>query len=395
MPDERQEELARLFLKHSRFNIKSSKWDHNYSLNYNGKDYPVCELVFAHLKGFTKHAFDSEACRQKKILARDHNFIITETPYNDSTLHPFNNLEMVELFSENVVNVPDVLVPDFARHAMTPLPDRQTICINWLDNYFKTFTDHSPNSLFSKVSLTYKKDLYDLYVHQVNKHSKIVTYARFLELWNVLFPYCINRPWCNVPGKCETCFMIQEARNTMRQDYQTAKMLQQIHAIHRGGLFMLERAEYKKRVLSVTSEIGKKTKMSIIIDGMDQSHCQVPYYGPTHTFADPIIQHITGVKEHGHCVTIYRTLGTVSKGANLTLYCILSQIESWKSRHNGKYPEELFLQLDGGSENANKYVLGMLEFLVYKRLIKRITYTRLPTGHTHEDIGNINFELLS
>lgn len=43
--------------------------------------------------------------------------------------------------------------------------------------------------------------------------------------------------------------------------------------------------------------------------------------------------------------------------------------------------------MDGGSENANQSLLGMLEFLVYKRLIKTIHFTRLPTGHTHEDIG--------
>jgi hypothetical protein len=54
--------------------------------------------------------------------------------------------------------------------------------------------------------------------------------------------------------------------------------------------------------------------------------------------------------------------------------------------HRGQFPEELCVQLDGGSENANKYVLGFLEWLVAKRLVKRVYYTRLPVGHTHEDI---------
>jgi hypothetical protein len=48
--------------------------------------------------------------------------------------------------------------------------------------------------------------------------------------------------------------------------------------------------------------------------------------------------------------------------------------------------EVLYLQVDGGSENANKYLLALLELLVSKRMIREIHYTRLPTGHTHEDI---------
>jgi hypothetical protein len=75
----------------------------------------------------------------------------------------------------------------------------------------------------------------------------------------------------------------------------------------------------------------------------------------------------------------------VKKGADLTIYCILSQIEGWKNR-NGYYPEEIYLQVDGGSENANKHLLSMLELLVVKRISRIVYFTRLPTGHTHEDI---------
>ncbi len=73
------------------------------------------------------------------------------------------------------------------------------------------------------------------------------------------------------------------------------------------------------------------------------------------------------MKEHGHGVTLFPTIDTVSKDANLTLYCILSIIESWKNR-NGYYPTEIFIQLDGAKDNVNKYVLGMLELLVVKRM---------------------------
>jgi len=138
---------------------------------------------------------------------------------------------------------------------------------------------------------------------------------------------------------------------------------------------------YRARALEAIGQDRKRaTTMSIIIDGMDQSHCHVPYLGPLQSMDDPIVQHITAIKEHGWGVRIFRTLETVSKGADLTIYCILSQIEDWKSRHDNRYPEKIYLQVDGGSENANQYLLAMLELLVAKRVSKTILFTRLPTG---------------
>lgn len=125
--------------------------------------------------------------------------------------------------------------------------------------------------------------------------------------------------------------------------------------------------------------------MSIIIDGMDQGKCLIPYAGRMDNFTHALHQHITGVKEHGVGLTIYRTTETVGKGANMTIYCILDRLEKFNQRHH-YYPETLYVQLDGGPENANKYVLAMLELLVVKRICKEVWYTRLPTGHTHEDI---------
>jgi hypothetical protein len=71
----------------------------------------------------------------------------------------------------------------------------------------------------------------------------------------------------------------------------------------------------------------------------------------------------------------------------------LSQLDKYRTDHSGKYPEELYIQVDGGSENANNTLLAALELLVIKRMVRIIHYSRLPTGHTHEDIdacfGNI------
>jgi hypothetical protein len=125
--------------------------------------------------------------------------------------------------------------------------------------------------------------------------------------------------------------------------------------------------------------------MSMIIDGMDQNHCRVPYLGSQNQFGSPLSQGITGIKEHGVGFFIYRTVGNVTKSTDLSMYCILSQLESWVERHKC-FPEELFIQVDGGSENANKALLTLLELIVTKRLVRVIQFSRLPVGHTHEDI---------
>ena len=119
--------------------------------------------------------------------------------------------------------------------------------------------------------------------------------------------------------------------------------------------------------------------MSIIIDGMDQSSCTIPHLGSQDTFNETLKQGLTGIKEHGVGVTLYRTVNTVKKGADLTIYCITKQIEAYHLR-NKCYPDELYIQVDGGGENANKFFLAALELLVVQRIVGKILYSRLPTG---------------
>lgn len=77
----------------------------------------------------------------------------------------------------------------------------------------------------------------------------------------------------------------------------------------------------------------------------------------------------------------------MSKGADLTIQCLLLSIEKWQAAHpDRKFPETLYIQIDGGSENANQHVYAACEWLVAKRMVKKVVLSRLPTGHTHEDI---------
>lgn len=113
---------------------------------------------------------------------------------------------------------------------------------------------------------------------------------------------------------------------------------------------------------------------------------------------------------HERRLTIYRTFENLSLTANVSLHCWLLSLEEEYIANNKKLPDTLYHQvilylsrllilrftflsygnqIDGGSENTAKYVLGICELLVAKRLTRRIVLSRLPVGHTHEDIDAI------
>lgn len=69
----------------------------------------------------------------------------------------------------------------------------------------------------------------------------------------------------------------------------------------------------------------------------------------------------------------------------MNLHTFYLTLEAWK-KEKGHYPKKVYWQVDGGSENANKVTLAFCEYLVKETSIEEIYLTRLPVGHTHEDI---------
>jgi hypothetical protein len=83
---------------------------------------------------------------------------------------------------------------------------------------------------------------------------------------------------------------------------------------------------------------------------------------------------------------MFRNFENVAHDANLAIHCLLLQIADRKERFNGRLPPVLFIQMDGGSENVNQWMIATLELLVAKGVFKMIYFNRLPVGHTHEGI---------
>ena len=192
---------------------------------------------------------------------------------------------------------------------------------------------------------TIKNAIYKDYVddmHRRYQQEPIASLATFYETWRVVFPHCQIRPYCQILGKCDDCADIDYIKRT-EVDPDKLMAAAELHSVHRGGKFMLERSAYMRRKKYAMEHPDRV--MSIIIDKMDQSHCVVPYKGTQTQLNHALKIGLTGVKEHGVGVTFYRTIDSVAKGANLTIHCIAMQLESWILRHDDKVPEEIFVQV--------------------------------------------------
>lgn len=77
--------------------------------------------------------------------------------------------------------------------------------------------------------------------------------------------------------------------------------------------------------------------MSMVIDIMDQGHSRIPSKGTQGTFNNPLGLMVTGVRVHGWNFYVFPTLGTVTKGANLTIQIISTMLVKWKRAHGSLF----------------------------------------------------------
>ena len=140
---------------------------------------------------------------------------------------------------------------------------------------------------------------------------------------------------------------------------------------------------YKHRAKGMKGEA-----ISIIIDGMDQSKLTLPHYKlKPKDVAGFLETKITGVLVHGKCFDCYVSEPQVKHDSNLNLTCLHNTLmKLLKSYESGTSPRILYLQVDGGSENKNQWMISYLSLLIEAGLFDKIKMCFLPVGHTHEDI---------
>jgi hypothetical protein len=68
-----------------------------------------------------------------------------------------------------------------------------------------------------------------------------------------------------------------------------------------------------------------------------------------------------------------------------TVFRVLEQ--RWaEGGDNAKLPEVLYVQCDNAGDNKNAKMFGMGELLVRLGIFRKVKFSFLPVGHTHEDI---------
>ena len=91
--------------------------------------------------------------------------------------------------------------------------------------------------------------------------------------------------------------------------------------------------------------------------------------------------------------------GEFLRGANLNIECIHRTLIDLRRTYDEEiakpdatlktFPHTLYLQVDGGSENKNRYLKAYCDRLVAFGLFKKVKVGYLMVGHTHEDIDQV------
>jgi hypothetical protein len=151
------------------------------------------------------------------------------------------------------------------------------------------------------------------------------------------------------------------------------------------SMYMGERLLYAQRIDEAVSHSNEGRFLSLVMDGMQQAHSELPWFANTLTANDKLKQHLQGVTTHGKRSRIYRTFDNFKGGANLAIHTFLLAL--WEEyQEKGRLPHTIYVEIDGGSENANQEMKLLCELLIVMDIgACCIVLIRMPSGHNHAD----------
>ena len=280
-------------------------------------------------------------------------------------------------------------------------------CHAWFQRYMTTYAEQSPEGDFSYVSTTNKEELYDVYVKDFERLAEtevrnrmrggheiyladmnakgtvkngLLSKKTFLEHWNQCFPHLGLRRECSVLGKCAVCSHLDGEGQKHNNSHEIKLALKKAKMLHR-LFYQNERIAYQHRAEHAR---GEKKVLSVCVDIMESCDNQSPSGGSQCKFESTIDCTYVGCLVHGVGLTMYRCTNLVGKSADVICHVLLDQLQKYFER-NGCAPDVLYMQNDGGGENANACFFALLEYLVIMRFTHLILATRFPTGHGHDD----------
>lgn len=354
----------------------------------------LCEHCFVHLNGIvcirTFGNWKNELKSRRKVNAVGANLqtslSTTQKVHDVTSWHYRNILEARKALGDYGLSEIDLHM------SCLPKSPAYTQAYHWLANFIALLGDQAPNR-DNKVQLPgiyTMTGIYTMYRHHVKlkytgDENNILSPPRFMDTWRNIFPNVTLTKFCHVSGKCSACHWLYERQEIFRSERElhVIKFFGSIHKIMiemSRGIYMSNRQK---------AQDHPELYMSLIIDGMSQDHCVLPYCANQTQKSNILKQKIMGAKQHGFSKSFYRTFPHVCGGTNLAIEVLLHEIEkrmNYCELTNKIMPAVLFLQIDGGPENTSKSFYAMISQLKSQKVFKRIEVARLPVGHTHEDI---------
>ena len=225
-------------------------------------------------------------------------------------------------------------------------------------------------------------EIYDEYKDDCKNMILPLKISQFRSIWEEEFVHVKKRrrkPF----GECTECAGFKTQLKELRNDPKARDVVKKKYKSH---------LEHQK--LERTSYYGRRWKgkrgaaHSVIMDGMDQSKTDLPHTETALKADGNMVEtKITGILVHGKRFDCYVSEPQVKHDTNLSLTCLHNTLsELWDEEGPENRPDILYLQVDGGSENKNQWVLAYLATLIVLGIYKKIKMCFLPVGHTHEDI---------
>ncbi|CAH1239932.1 Hypp5908 [Branchiostoma lanceolatum] len=257
----------------------------------------------------------------------------------------------------------------------------------WLRQFGEGFGDKMPDNIAIHLPSSMTKDgVFEKYIEKMAEtKQKTVAKSTFLTMWREEMPG-LKIPKTSRFNKCDVCHDLRKAvREATTADLRASiKADLDLHWEQQKQ----ERQVYWGKVASSLSE--PMSKLSIIIDGMDQTKTSLPHFMQTTKESEKwkMKMHVTGVLVHTIGVG-YAFIDNLRwpHDSNLTCTVLLATLRKVATKYNNRLPDTLFLQMDNcWRECKNRFVFAFLGYLVLRNVFREVQVGYLLVGHTHEDV---------
>ena len=246
-----------------------------------------------------------------------------------------------------------------------------------------TYLDMDPTQDKMYTDFSKRKEGYEMFI-EAQKHANDplqCTLQYFLRVWKAEFPYVQLRRSSRF-AKCSVC--VQHVNDLRSKPYSERRNEIWAQWMPHLQLQAAEREKYHNKRRKAMKQ--PKKYLSIISDGADTDKTLLPHFPdvPKGCEREDMVQmKLQGVYVHGRGLWLYCVPPFVHNSADLvisTLHRTLQEIPRYER------PPKLYLQVDGASNNKNKYMLAYATWLVDAGIVEKVKIAFLMVGHTHEDI---------